>query len=167
MIKLKNFIFSKRKNVIVFLAIIGALMIILSFAIDSSEKTSKKNSDNNELSEYGNTLEEKLENTLSALTGEGSIEAMITFSTGFENVYDNGISVSNGYDSMFSTSGAASEPVQIKRNCPKIGGVMLVCDAGLDEESLLQIKKAAATALNISETKIYVIGGETRYGKNR
>ena len=84
--------------------------------------------------------------------------AFIISST-FEDVYGyNGTKTTE--NTLFSsTLSDETKPVVIKRKCPKIAGVMIVCLKKMEKEEYVAIKKAASTALNISQSKIYIIGG--------
>ncbi|MBP3580916.1 MAG: hypothetical protein J6K12_06690 [Clostridia bacterium] len=171
--KLIKAITSGKKAFILILAIIGILLIGVSY-IFSEKNTDDTLTDQagDELAVYGKMLEDKLCRTLSSLTGENTIEVMITFSGTFETVYAGNIKTDGISNSTYSsektlasfTSTGSQNPIIVKRNCPKINGVMIVCLKSLEAEEYSAIKKAACTALNISESKIYIIGGETSYG---
>ena len=167
---LKTFLQKERKLLFIILAAAGIFLIFSSYISKNDNDTSSAasgNFENDELDIYGKNLEDKLKNTLCAVVGKDSLEVMITFSSTFENVYAKGLSQkdSDKGDSnqlLFTSSSAQNEntPVISKRNCPKISGVMIVCKNRISSKDCQTIKKAASTALNISESKIYIIGGE-------
>lgn len=105
---------------------------------------------------YQKALEKRLEETLNSITGADCVNVMITLEGGFEKVY----SAANyrASESLFGQSNQNTPPV-LKTKSPKIAGVMIVCNNIFDAQSVKEIKKASATCLNISENKIYIIGG--------
>ena len=164
---LKNLLKNNKKLFIFIIASIGCIMIFLSYIPKkNSNATQSIPTYNTELEQYGSMLEEKLCSVISRLTGENTVDVMITFTETFETVYAQNTSQASK-ESFYSLSETnESKPDIIKRNCPKIGGVMIVCMKKLDNSEYLAIKKAASTALNLSQSKIYIIGGETSHGKN-
>ena len=153
-------IFSDKKVVLSCVAAIGVVLIAFSYVFSEKAVAASHDTGQTELEIYGERLEEKLTSSLCRLTGENSLEVMITFASTFEDVYGyNGMKTSE--NTLFSSTATdEAKPVVIKRNCPKIAGVMIVCLEKMEKEEYMAIKKAASTALNISQSKIYIIGGE-------
>lgn len=164
---LKNLLKNNKKLFIFIIASIGCIMIFLSYIPKKNNNATQSiPTYNTELEQYGSMLEEKLCSAISRLTGENTVDVMITFTETFETVYAQNTSQASK-ESFYSLSETMeNKPDIIKRNCPKIGGVMIVCMKKLDNSEYMAIKKAASTALNISQSKIYIIGGETSHGKN-
>lgn len=165
---IKNILQKHKKLVIALVAATGCIMILLSYM--QGDKVIDENfysPSQDELYDYGKMLENKLCNSLSRLTGENTLEVMITFSGTFETIYENNNN-SQENQVLYSSSsfGTNTQPAVVKKNCPKISGVMIVCMKKLDKSECLAIKKAASTVLNISQSKIYIIGGEQDHGKN-
>lgn len=163
---------SGRKLIIAIIGVLGVVLIAFSYLKEAESKALNSSYyGNSELDEYGSMLENKLEAALSVLTGEGTVEVMITFSGTFENVYRDSYSLSSNHNFDIGTAYAFSSENKkddglVKRICPKIGGVMIVCKAKLDAQGYSAIKKAASTALNVSESKICIIGGEEKHEKS-
>lgn len=165
---IKNILEKYKKSIIALVAATGCIMILLSYNKNSNiVQEVSYNQSQSELYNYGAMLENKLCTTLSRLTGENTLEVMITFSSTFEAIYEDG-SNSTDNSSLFQNSSLNTNttPAIVKKNCPKISGVMIVCMKKLEKSECLAIKKAASTVLNISQSKIYIIGGEQGYEKN-
>lgn len=148
--KLKEIIFSKMFMLLIMISA-GILLIFIS---ELSQKGSGSSSlGNTETANYGQYLEEKLCEVLESVTGKDTVKVMITFESTYE-LGDN----DEGYRQVFSDETHISKIIE--KPLPKIAGVMIVCKSIKEQSDFLQIKKAAATALNVSEQKIYIIGGK-------
>lgn len=139
--------------------------------------SAKKESDNLILSEsvdeiqiYSDILSRDLKKSVSHMLGDDDIEVMITLESSFESVYASDASVNSATvgektdvlsEKQLVLIGPQSrpEPVVVKKIPPKIKGVVVVCKKEISRETAKKITKLAATALNVSETKIYVTGG--------
>ena len=144
------------KTILIILTVLTGL-ILFFFANSQSKQNSKdKSSIATDADEYAKNLEEQLEETINCLTNSTDTKVMITLDGGFENIYSSQTFSSN--DTLF-TSVNQTNPQIIKTKNPKIAGVMIVLKQVFDAESVTEIKKAAATCLNINENKIYIIGG--------
>ncbi len=163
-IKLKE----NRTTLTVLVIIAGLILIALSYIAPSSDLPTDNTE--NELELYGQKLEEKLGKTLNYLTGTDCFEIMITFKSSYENVYsdlsDKNENKAVGTVDVFSSNRENREATVIKRKNPEIAGVVIAAKTFLDADSLKTVKEAVATALNISKSKIYIIGGVTANEKN-
>ena len=151
--------FASKKALITAVAVIGIVLIALSWTFTEKANVASDYIAQSEIESYGQMLEHKLTSSLCRLLGDEAVEVMITFSSTFEDVYGyNGTKTTE--NTLFSsTLSDETKPVVIKRKCPKIAGVMIVCLKKMEKEEYVAIKKAASTALNISQSKIYIIGG--------
>lgn len=171
-IKDSFFFKSNKKIIIALIGVLGVFLIAISYVKEAEpDGIHTAYYGNSELDEYGSMIENKLEDTLSAVTGKDTVEVMITFSGTFENVYRDSYSFSSDRNFDIDTAYAFSSDNKkddgvIKRLCPKIAGVMIVCKTKLDPNGYSAIKKAASTALNVSESKICIIGGEEKHEKS-
>ena len=158
--KEKNIIFTKdtaKKFIPILLLITGVLLILVSRFSETKEKAITDTFTGVYETDYANILESKLKNVLESITGKGTVNVMITF----ESTY-----VTNEHDELYEASDfslptmtKSQEVSAAKKPTPEIGGVMIVCSSLSNPEDINTIKKAAATALNIKENKIYIIGG--------
>jgi len=169
--KFKETVIGDKKNLSVIMMLAGVAVIIVSFLLTNqrSVNTGTSYDQKDELEIYGEKLENKIENAVCTITGENTVEVVITFSSTFETVYAENVKTDGTSSGFYGETAIApmsgsdgKSPVIVKKNCPKISGVMIVCKKAMDKQSYTAIKKAAATALNISESKIYIIGGEAR-----
>ena len=151
--------FTSKKALITAVAVIGIVLIVFSCTFTGKINAEQGDIAQSEMENYGKTLEDKLASSLCRLMGERAVEVMITFSSTFEDVYGYNELKTSENTLFSSTLSDETKPVVIKRKCPKIAGVMIVCLKKMEKEEYVAIKKAASTALNISQSKIYIIGG--------
>ncbi len=151
-------IFKSKMFITVLIGICGFLLIIFSYFLP--ENKSKSESETILITEadyYGENLETKIKKTIEKLTGKNTIDVMITFDGTFEKVLYN--NTKNSTSITYNISDKEENPCIIKTKVPSIKGVMIVCTSIKNESDFINIKKAVATVLNISENKIYIIGG--------
>lgn len=147
---------------------IGALCLALSFAV--GRKTDTPSPTDLSLDDYIASLEARLEKTMEAM-GVGSVEVFITAENTFETVYASNAVLDESGDESKSTKSAEKKlayitdresgeaPVVVKKLCPRLGGVLIVCEKNIGESTRSEIVCAVATALGLSQNKIYVTGG--------
>lgn len=150
----------------------GILLLFLSgsfFGSSSPGKTAKTAA--NELEEYSSMLESNLEHAITTLTGDKKATVMITLESTFENVYASDASMNEAVTAdktdrksekqlvLTGSSASSQSPVTVKKIPPKIKGAAIVCRYGGDERVRKEIISLATAVLNISESKIYVTGG--------
>lgn len=144
--RIKQFLNSdkNRRLIILLVAFTGIILILLPSFTENKPQSSES---------YGDMLEEKLKSIIECVTGEDTIEVMITF----KNEYGS----QNGETDLFS---ALSEKDDGLQECPypKISGVMIVCKGITDKGDFDIIKRASATALGTDPNNIYIIGGVTQ-----
>lgn len=159
----KNTLINKeaaKKFLLPILFIVGILLIIVSQFSDTDRKKQSATYSNLYETDYANILEIKLKNVLESITGEDTVCVMITFENTYEmNEYDEVYAVS---DFSLPTESKNESFTAVNKPTPKIGGVMIVCSSLSNPDDIKTIKKAAATALNIKENKIYIIGGASK-----
>ena len=160
------------KNTIFILLIIGATLIALPMLFDiKNSPESEEYSASSEIYEYTNMLETSLQNAISQLVGSDNVKVVITLESTFENIYVSDASINEAITAdktdkrsekqlvLTGATGQTQTPVIVKRIPPKVKGAVIVCDGGNDKTLRSCIVAMAATALNISETRIYVTGG--------
>ncbi len=159
----KEYLKNNTKIILVIcLALTGFILIALSYTNTNAGK--ENNDGDTELLKYGEYLENKLTQTLERITGENTVDIVITFDGSFEKVYlENHGQATNQTALYFDKE--ISTPITVKTKNPKIKGVMIVCTSISEKSEFKILKEAAATVLDISENKIYIIGGETDHEK--
>ncbi len=150
-----------------------ALGIVLTFlpGILSGHRTQGKDAHDQSLSEYITRTEERLCEVISGIGGAGKTAVFLNAESSFETVYASNATVEqSGADSavnkvsqkslVFSSdTGNGEAPVVVKTLCPKIGGVLVVCEGGMNDAIRQEILNAVSAAIGISQSKIYVTGG--------
>lgn len=152
---------------------VGALCLALSFFLGQKQKPTLPKDD--PLARYISTTEARLCETIEQIEGAGKAKVFITAENTFETVYASNASIVESADgsgasartsktSEKSLAYAASrttggEPVVVKQLCPRLSGVLIVCEGGDRENVRDEICAAVSTALGLSKNKIYVTGG--------
>lgn len=164
----------KQKIFITVLLAAGILLVGAPAVIESigySKSAPEETGVSDEISEYSALLEEGLKQAISQVVGSGNVSVMVTLESTFENVYFSDASVNEAVTAdktdiksekqlvLTGASGEGQTPVIVKRLPPKVKGAVIVCDRGDEADIKERVTMLAATALNISETKIYVTGG--------
>ncbi len=121
--------------------------------------------------EYIGTIEKKLSDVLSAISGAGKTQIMISIdSSPILNVATNNeektVTTSSGYtttttnEPIIITANGKSEPMVLGETLPEIKGVIVVSSGAKDVRVKLDIINAVRTVLGISSEKIDVFIGE-------
>ncbi len=169
--KLKDML--SEKSVVAICLAVGAFLLLTPVLFDGVKDggTSDEYTASDEMAQYSLMLESGLQKAVSQMTGSDNVKVMITLDSTFENVYVSDASINEAVTAdktdiksekqlvLTGASGKEQLPVVVKRIPPKVKGAVIVCDGGNDKNVRSSIAAMAATALNISETKIYVTGG--------
>ena len=161
------------KIVIIIGFALGVIFILTPVLFGDEEKNSSQAEygASDELAQYSAMLENGLHKAVAQMIGSDNVRVMITLESTFENVYVSDASVNEAVTAdktdirsekqlvLTGASGKDQMPVIVKRIPPKVKGAVIVCESGNDKNVRSSIAAMAATALNISETKIYVTGG--------
>lgn len=136
----------KNKKTLVLLAtavIIGILMMIFG-------GRGKNEAETDEISEYEESTENKIEQTVQAMCG-GKVYVIVSAEYGKETQYAKNVT-ENGEQTVIS-SGA---PVTVRTAAPVIRGITVVCRNGGDPSAARRITEALSCAYGISSARIYV-----------
>lgn len=121
-------------------------------------------------------LKFELKNILQQTEGVGRVEVMIYFSSGEEyvpaiNMNDstntteevdneggrrNTTQKNSGTTVVMTTQGDKTEPMIVKKNKPKVTGVLIVAEGAEDKVTEYRIRKAVINLFNISDNKVNV-----------
>ncbi|MEW9093697.1 MAG: stage III sporulation protein AG [Clostridiaceae bacterium] len=121
-------------------------------------------------------LKFELKNILQQTDGVGRVEVMIYFSSGEEyvpavNMNDstnnteeidneggrrNTTQKNSGTTVVMTTQGDKTEPLIVKKNKPKVTGVLIVAEGAEDKVTEYRIRKAVTNLFNISDNKVNV-----------
>ncbi len=164
----------QKKFIILGICACIGLMLSLSFSLPNGQKNdTTKTQQSFSDSEYVYSLEKRLSETVSSISGAGKAQVFITLESSYETVYmsnaklDETVDVSSQSRTTSEKSLATmkngtsyEEPVVVKHISPKISGVLIVCEGGENTNVRNNIIKAASTALDVSSSRIYVTGGQ-------
>lgn len=162
-------IFKEKKTIYLFaIATLGIILIVIA-PLFSEKNFNMKNE--NELEKYIINTENRLQNTVSSIKGAGKTQVFISVENTFETVYASNASINERSDDIntnkttqkelaYSTGKDKSEePVVVKQICPKISGILVVCEGGENTVIREEIIYAVSTAVGVPTSKIYVTGG--------
>ncbi len=154
----------------VMLAVLAVGLTLLFMSNDGAEKVGTEYTGADELSSYAEKLEENLAKIISDIDGTGKASVMITFDSSFENIYAYNAGIKGGTASDTRTSekelvlvgGSRNpeSPVLVKKLCPKVKGVLVVCRGGNDAVVKEKIADAASALFGVPKGRVEVIGGE-------
>ena len=175
--KIKEFIKTNLKTFVLAVCILlgSILMIAGSIVSHQQDDTGSVTGEDRDLAEYTKKLEEKLAEVVSRIDGAGKCTVMVTLDTSFETVYANNASIDEKLSDMetpvsktertsekqlvlLNSKESGETPIVVKEICPRIKGVVVVCDGGSDSEIQSKIIQAASVAFHLSTNRIYVTG---------
>lgn len=173
--KIKEFLSKKNNNLIFILALVGIALVFIS-SLDLNFSSDNDLDDIN----YEAELEEKVKNVVCKITGERNVEVFITLESSEEIVYADKIKSSNnltednqGEDKtklnekqdkeqnyiIIEDSDGGQQALIVTTLSPTVRGVVVVSKYANDEAVSESIINAVTTALNISNRKVCVVGG--------
>lgn len=180
--KIQNMKIEKKSlSNLLILFLVGLLMLItinfLSVSNDSgNEKNQNQSSDLKSVNDYEAQVQSKLKETLEKVQGVGTVEVMVSFECGEEqvpalNITDSTNSTeekdteggtrsttqnNNGTSVVITNDGSKSEPLIVKTYKPKVTGVCVVAEGAENKLTELRISKAVMNLFNITEDKVNV-----------
>lgn len=161
----------KKNAILLGAAFIGILLIIIAGISGEMFSSLSAKKDELSLDEYITQMEQRLCDTVCSINGAGKTKVFITAENSFETVYASNATLDESGDETkntkttqkelaYLTDGANGEsPVVVKQICPRICGVLIVCEGGSDSKVRNEIINSVATAFGISSSKVYVTGG--------
>lgn len=174
-------------NLVIILLLGVFIVIVTSFfnngtkASISNENQQEKGETLNDMSSYEQKMKNELKYALSKIRGVGSVEVVIYFESGEEQVpavdvnktysttqeKDNsgGNRVNNqtsdGSKVVITNKSNGSEPLILKTYKPKITGVLIVAQGAEDKKIQYEITKVVSTLYNIPQNKVNVCSMES------
>ncbi len=166
--RLIKYLSENKKAISICIISFGLVLIITAFMRDKNNgKSLESIYYTSDSIQYCSYLEQKIKMTIESITGNDTVEVMITLKDSNPAAIvtqNNAAMTQNGFFDFTNTNNKSSELT--KASFSEIGGVMVIMKSISDLQSLQEIKKAVSTALNISENKIYIIGGAEGNEKN-
>lgn len=139
-------------------AVILLILVLCLFMYKSPSV--RKTDDTAAISEYTETLENRLENILSAITGAGRVKTMITLESGSETVIamKRTTSVVDGKTLTEETPILVNgKTVTLKELYPKISGVLIVCEGANSISVKTKLLTATEALLKIDKDRIEIL----------
>lgn len=161
------------KPVVMLIVLIAGILLVTVPAENKENNSEADISGYSKLDYYTGDCEKRLEGIIAGIDGAGKTKVMITFESSFENVYANNARIEeNGSQSVSALAktsekeivlagdrSGAQTPVLLKELCPRVKGVLVVCEGGSSENVSRSIKQAVAALFGISDVKIFVSCG--------
>ncbi len=183
-----------QKDNLIILVLVGVLLVVLSFPIKKEGKTPSEKSEQEltaelqvaegekfqELYNYAEYLEEKLEIILANMKGVGSVKVMITLETSEEQVVEkdepitrdnttetdsNGgnrviYKMDSGQETVFVKDGNCEIPYVSKTVLPRISGVLIIAKGAGEGKNSQQIAEIAQVLFGVEAHKVKVVAME-------
>lgn len=157
----------KKKLIIVAVALLGIILIVLSSFDSNDEKGTEQSTQVNkaEFSEdiYTSSLEKRLEEMVSAVSGAGRTKVLVTLDCDYETVYArNGVlskdekSSDEKNEYIIIDSKEDENGLLLKTVTPRVRGVAVVCEGGDSPAVESAITKLLAAVLDIGTNHISV-----------
>jgi len=180
--KLKSIRFKLgKKSQILLAGILALIMLIIFFNGMKSSSQSTTGSENKQIeaetttgsASYEKELEERLDRIISSIKGVGEVEVFVMTETSVETIYagneeqkssgeGNNATTTQSVEIVFEKNGSISTPIVSLEIYPEITGVLIVAEGVNDEKLRLLVINAVSVALNIENSKIEVLSGESK-----
>lgn len=168
----------KKPKFLIIAAFVGIGLIFLSSLIpDSSKKRQAAAKEGGVTAEeYKKELESSVKIMVRELSGDPEPTVIITLDSGIRYTYadqkKSEISSSSGKDKTAQSSESVTQsyitvkesdgsekPLLVSELMPQVRGVAVICENGNSEQVAENIKNAVTAALNITEKRVYITGG--------
>ena len=163
-ISILSYIKNQKTLIIIILLAIGLMLLILP-----TSASTKKNSDNSNsrLEEYSQSIEKKIADMCSNVSGVSNVKVTVYFDSGFETIYaynEESKSSSTGTNSekKYVTIGSGNDEsmVCVLERMPNICGVAIVCKGGGNPLVSNQLTNLISSAFGVPKNKIYIAEGK-------
>ena len=153
----------KKTALIIFAAVLGMLLILLSGTTEENSAEKVKDEEKIEIEQ----CEEKLQKLLSSVEGAGRVKVMITYETSDENVFaynkdesyrENEQKFSSDY--ILVKNDGNETGLKLKTVYPEVKGVAVVCDGANNPVTKEQIISVVSALFDISTKNISVVSAE-------
>lgn len=156
--------YSTKRKVFILLALLGAILVLLSGGFsNSAKKDSAKEQTTCDYSAYTDVLEQRLQKTISSIDGVGECQVMITLKKSGENVYAKNSESKSDESSKSSDdsyvlydSEDGESPLLIDAYFPDVQGVAVVCSGGGNNAVREKIIETVSSLFGIPTNRISV-----------
>lgn len=128
---------------------VAALAVILLILATGGSKSESAASSASSVEQYVSSLEKKLEACLSRVKDAGSVEVIISVSSGMKTVY-----AQKEGDEVITVNG---KPLSLREEYPEITGVVIVAEGANKIGVKLSLLSAAEVFLAVDEGKIKIL----------
>lgn len=160
---LENLIKKRNKTDFVILILLGVMVMIVAMPSGTKKTQTQQETQTpviqNETDEK-QQLEEQLQKLLEKMDGVGKVRVMLTFSDDGEDKLDKNIT-ENGTQTEETTvvydTKDAQQPYVIRREKPKVEGVVVVAEGGGNVQTVTQISNAVMSLFSVEAHKVVVV----------
>lgn len=164
-------IFSNKKIQICIILLVVCIigLVVLKDSSNSKNENSSDLSSAIEIDGYVNQMEDRIVNIVESVSGVSNVKCLVYTTTSIEIEYATDVSESGGENHsdfqknsalVFEKDGSKNIPVIIKKNYPKIVGILVVAKGVDDEKTKLSIINALASVFDINISSIEVLSGD-------
>lgn len=164
------------KHIEIIIVVIFILILLLicfsgnnAFSFLSNKQTTSSNSSSItyvSTSDYVASIESKLKNILSNVSGAGKVEVMISVDGSSEvqfatdqTITTSGQTTEKETNIVFVQKNGVNQPIITSEKLPKINGVVVVSSGAKNTKVKLQLMSAVQTLININCEKIQILEG--------
>ncbi len=137
------------------------VMILCIFLFGYGEKDSKNVVNTDPISSYVNTLETKLSNVLSNVSGAGKVSVIISIESGMETVLAMQTTTKESASGQTETQTSPiiinGKTVVIKELYPKVKGVLIVAEGAKNIGVMTKLQQATMSLLDIEINQIEIL----------
>jgi stage III sporulation protein AG len=166
----------KNPKILMAVGLIGIFLIGFSSLFSKDEKKEGELQPSTIFSsvDYADSLENSLKKSIGDMIGSNRVSVLVTLDSGVEYIYADEIKENNEneVDSdktqqkgsneksyvLFRDSSGNERPLTVTEIMPRIKGVVVVCAGGESDPVKSAVTAAVTTALDISETRVCVMG---------
>ena len=157
--KLIDKVKTDRRARFVFILVCSAVLILIIGFNLFSKKTENADA-TDEVSEYVNYTERKLENLLNKIEGAGKVSVAISVESGMETVLAMTTTVketSNGRETVSTPVLVNGKTVVLKEMYPTISGVLIVAEGAANLTVYTKLQQATLSLLNVKASQIEIL----------
>ncbi len=161
------FTYFKDKKIMTVVAVMALLGILLLVMPSNSNTNTDLSSNDDRMKAYAESLENKIAEFCSKISGASNVQVTVYFDSGFETVYafnEESKTTSSGTNSekkyVTIGSGSGESMVCVVEKMPNICGIAIVCRGGGNAIVANEIINLISSAYGVPKNKIYVAEGK-------
>lgn len=160
---LENLIKKRNKTDFVILILLGVMVMIVAMpsgAKQTEEKQETQTQTADSETDEKRKLEEQLQKLLEKMDGVGKVRVMLTFSDDGEDELDKNVTADGTQKEETTVVYDAKDeqqPYVIRRQKPKVEGVVVVAEGGGNAQTVTQISNAVMSLFSVEAHKVVVV----------